>query len=407
MTSLQTRNGSAKTRILFVDDEPLILEILKATVETMSGEREMSFADSGDKALALLEKTPFDVVLSDMRMPGMTGAQLLNEVMKRYPAVVRLILSGYADDEQVMQCVGTTHQFLAKPFELTALIATLDRVRGLRQRLRSPEITKLLVKKASLPSMPSVYLQIVQALQSSDEPVGRIAQIIATDPGLTAKVLQLVNSAFFGFSRQVSDADEAVMLLGLSTIRSLALSARLFSAFESKRLEGCSVEQVWNHSMSVGQMAKKIVQLEGGDEAMAEQSFTAGLLHDVGKLILVENLGPKYVDLLNRARKEQQRLITAEQQGLRATHAEVGAYLLDLWGLPAPLVEAVALHHQPGKTSELKFSALTAVHAANVIEQESQKSDPEEPLDHFDSEYLDQLGLGSRVEVWRKELCEA
>ena len=398
---METRS---KTRILFVDDEAMILEMLEVTLEAMAPEWEMSFVDSGEKALALMEKKPFDLVVSDMRMPGMTGAQLLNEVMKRYPATVRLILSGYAEADLVMRCVGATHQFMAKPFELTALIATLNRIHRLKTRLRSPEIQNLLARRASLPSMPSVYFQILQALQSPDWPIERIAQIVATDPGLTTKILQLVNSAFFGFARNVSDADQAVMLLGLSTIRSLALTTQLFSAFESKQVAGYSVERVWSHSMRVGQLAKKIAEIEGAEERLVEQTFTAGLLHDVGKLILAENRSIKYLELMARAREQGRQLVEAEEETLRATHAEVGAYLLDLWGLPAPLVEAVALHHQPGQSAENGFTSLTAVHVANVLEQETAQELPHGALNHLDSAYLERLGLQDRVNLWREQL---
>ena len=406
MTNVAAMNNSAKTRILFVDDEPLILEMLQLTVASMKGEWETRYAESGKQALALMERETFDLVISDMRMPGMSGAQLLNEVMKRYPGTSRMILSGYADKEEVIRCAGAIHQFLPKPCELTTVEAALRRIRGLRERLRSEEIQRVVTKKDSLPSVPAVYFQLVEALQDSECPVERVGDIMATDPGLTAKVLQLVNSAFFGFSRQVSSASEAVLLLGMGTIRSLALTAHLFTVFEAVQIEGWSVEQVWRHSVRVGRWARKIAELEGKDEAVAEQSFTAGVLHDIGKLILLDNLSVAYLDLITRARKERRLLSDIEQETLGATHAEVGAYLLDLWGLPAPLVEAAALHHEPGRASELGFSPLTAVHVANVLEETLSGVDPSGAPHRLDSLYLDQLSLGSRVGVWRERLGE-
>lgn len=393
-----------KARVLFVDDEPLILEMLQVTLEPMSTEWDLAFAESGEKALALMAKTPFDVVVSDMRMPGMTGAQLLNEVMERYAATVRFILSGYAENDQVMRCVGATHQFLAKPFELPALVAKLNQVRSLKDRLRSPEIRNLLVKRDFLPSMPAVYFRILEALQSPDWPVEQIARIVAQDPGLTTKILQLVNSAFFGFARNVSNADDAVMLLGLSTIRSLALTTRLFTAPKARPYEGYSVEQVWSHSMAVAQLAKKIALAEGGDERLVEESFTAGLLHDVGKMLLAENLGTRYFELMARADKSRRPLNLVEQEAWQTTHGEIGAYLLDLWGLPTPLVEAVALHHQPSKSPDSAFSALTAVHAADMLLKAAKAPEGQAPLEALDQAYLTRLGLGERVEAWRQQL---
>lgn len=180
----------------------MILNLLKLSLASMRHEWEMRFVDSGEAALALIKDQPFDIVVSDMRMPRMSGAQLLNEVMKRFPATIRIILSGYAEQEQVLKCVGATHQFLTKPFNLDALKTTLNRCRRSKARLPNAEIQKLLARRDRLPSIPTVYFQIVEALQAPDCPAQRLGEIVATDPALTAKILQLVNSAFFGFARE-------------------------------------------------------------------------------------------------------------------------------------------------------------------------------------------------------------
>jgi HD-like signal output (HDOD) protein len=355
-----------------------------------------------------MEQERFDLVVSDMRMPGMSGAELLNQVMRRYPATGRVILSGYAERDEIWRCVGATHQFLAKPCPLTAIEATLRRIRGLRERLRCEEIQKLVGEKRSLPSIPAVYFRVLEVLQRPDCPLDRIAEVVATDPSLTAKLLQLVNSAFFGYAREVSSAREAVMLLGVSTVRSLALTTQLFSPFKGLALPGWSGEELWRHSLRVARWARRMVMMEGRDEHLAEQAFTAGVLHDVGKLILADNFAEAYPELIARSAKEGRRLIELEQETFGATHAEVGAYLLDLWGLPAPLVEATALHHEPSRTSELSFSPLTVVHVSNVLEIAHRSSEPNMICDRLDALYLDQLSLGSRVEFWREQLtCEA
>lgn len=396
--------AEAKTRILFVDDEPLILEVLEMTVESMKDQWSMAFANSGQEALALMTKRPFDIIVSDMHMPGISGAQLLNEVMKRFPATVRIILSGYAEEDLVMKCVGATHQFLHKPFDLKALRALLERIRGLKRRVHSVEIQKLLTKKQRMPSIPAVYFSILEALQDPECPIERIGEIVSSDSGLTAKLLQLVNSAFFGFAREVSSAEEAVMLLGIGTIRSLALTMHLFAKLDTSQGDANSLTQVWSHSLHVARMAKRVAELEGGSDKIVEEAFTAGLLHDVGKMIMAENPANKYLELLNQVHREKRSLVEAEQQLHNATHAEVGAYLLDLWGLPAPLVEAVAYHHVPSQSSDATFSALTAVHVANALEPELEQEAGESQL--LDLEYLKRLKLDERVEAWRLNLRE-
>jgi len=396
-------NAGAKTRILFVDDESMVLDMLRMAVRVMKQTWEPTFAGSGQDALKVLTRQPQDVVMSDLRMPGMSGAQLLNEVMKLYPSTVRIVLSGFAEQETVMRCVGSTHQFLLKPLNMSALIALLQRIANLRQRLQSVEIRELVGGKESLPSIPEVYFEILDALAEPDCPVERIGQIVASDPGLTTKLLQLVNSAFFGFAHEVSSAEEATILLGTGTIRSLALTLHLFTAFKTPAVEGCSLEQIWSHSLRVARLARRIAMLEGGDEGLAEQAFTAGLLHDVGKLVLAERKAAPYLELVVRARKEGRPLMDVEAEALPATHPEVGAYLLDLWGLPMPLVEAVAWHHRPSQAGSSGFSALTAVHVANVLEQNGLIGITRANLSQLDLPYLQGLKLEHRVEVWQGE----
>jgi putative nucleotidyltransferase with HDIG domain len=407
-----------KTRILFVDDEPIILELLKLSVSSMSDEWETAYAKSAEEALALMgpsrpeggepqrppgrEIEAFDIVISDMQLPGISGAQLLNDIMRRFPGTIRIILSGHGDQELVMRCVGATHQFLLKPFKLADLKAVLKRIHGLKERLHSEEIKRLVGREESLPSIPDVYFKVLDALQDPNCPLDRIGGIVAGDPALTVKLLQLVNSAFLGIAREVSSADEAVMILGTGAIRSLVLGLRLFSAFNALDARNDAMQKVWGHSVRVGRLAQRIGEIEGGDEKLMEEAFTAGLLHDVGKLILAENPSANYLQFLDAVDGEKRSLISAEREAFQATHAEVGAYLLDLWGLPLQLVEAVALHHEPTRAGATGFSALTAVHAANALEH--QAAHAEASATELDGAYLEQLNLSDRIPVWRREL---
>jgi putative nucleotidyltransferase with HDIG domain len=396
-------SANNKLRILFVDDEPMILEVIRLTLESAAADWDMVFVEAGATALELMARQPFDIVVTDMRMPGMTGAQLLIEVMKRYPATVRIILSAYAEHDLLSKCVGATHQYLAKPLELAALKTALSRVARLKEWLPSRQIQQSIIRQDFLPSIPAVYLEILEALQTPDCEIQHIGELVATDPGLTAKLLQLSNSAFLGFAREISSAEEAVMLLGIGTVRSLALCAPVFTAFESLEIEGFSINEVWTHSLRVARVAQTIARLEGASEEMLEQTFTAGVLHDIGKALMAKNPALDYPGVLARARQTGQPLFEIEHEVFQVTHAQVGAYLLDLWGLPATLVEAVALHHTPAHTSEAAFNPLTAVYVGNYLEQAGEGPG----LNQLDSNYLGQLGLEQRLEVWQEELALA
>lgn len=396
--------NAGKTRILFVDDEPQVLKMLQLTLRSISDDWEMMFVESGAAALEILTQTPVDVVVSDMRMPGMSGAELLNEVMKRQPQTVRIILSGYADEEMVMKCVGATHQYLSKPFDPKSLKSSLNRINNLRLQMTNKELVSAVSGMKSMPSIPSMYFQIIDALQSPNASVQLIGEIVSTDAGLTAKILQMVNSAYFGFANSVSSAEEAVQLLGVGRIRSLALCAHIFSTFDKSALPQNTLDEIWHHSLVTGMAARRIAEMEGCADALIEQAFTGGLLHDIGKLILAANRPTEYLEVEQKTRTEKRVLTEVEQEFLNVNHAQVGAYLLGIWGLPMPLVEAVAWHHTPSLAEVPEFSALTAVHAANVLVLETNRTNKELPLE-FDAGYLGQMALTERVSFWREQLA--
>jgi HD-like signal output (HDOD) protein len=391
-----------KKRILFVDDEPLVLAGLRRMLHGMRKQWDMVFVESGDAALGFMADSAVDVVVSDMRMPGMNGAQLLNEVMKRYPRTVRLILSGHADQDLILKCVGSTHQYLSKPCDPDALRATVSRAIGLEASLKNERLQRLIGQMDHLPSIPSLYMKIVETINDPRASLAAVSDIIAQDIGMTAKILKLVNSAFFALRREISSANHAVAYLGLDTIKSLVLSINAFSQLETRELEGFSLAELWNHSLGTAAAAKRIAQIEGAGSKIADEAFVSGLLHDAGKAALAFNFPEEYGQALRDPADGKIDPLGAEQRAFGASHADVGGYLLGLWGLPVPVVEAIALHHQPQLAADKTFTPLTAVHVANALVH---AGDRRECPPAVDRQYLATLGLGDRIDVWQRELA--
>jgi putative nucleotidyltransferase with HDIG domain len=398
-------NDHCRKRILFVDDEKSVLLVLQAFMQRLSSEWETVCVDGAKEALAVMAQQPFDVVITDMRMPDMNGTELLNEVMRRHPKTVRIVLSGHADEETVQESVGIAHQWVAKPFDIRALRNILGLIASFHRRLENPGIKELIGQIRHLPSVPQLYYEIIEALQSSTASTQTIAEIIARDPALTAKILHLVNSAFFGNSRTICDASEAVQLLGVSRIRSLALMHHIFSSFDRHSYEQLSVEEVWRHSLQTAAWARQFVLWQGGGRMMEEKAFTGGLLHDIGQLILAANLPAAYREIHGVARSQKISLYEAERQVLKATHADVGAYLLSIWGLPIPLVETVALHHEPVRAPVRTFSALTAVHLASTWSYDQSPAAKEIPGTPLDMDYLAAAGVAEHLDLWRQRIA--
>ena len=388
-------------RILFVDDELKVLQGLQRMLRSMRHEWEMEFATGGQEALAMLEKSPFDVIVTDMRMPGMNGAQLLDEVMKQYPHVVRIILSGQTDQDVFMSSCHTVHQFLSKPCDTETLKTTIARAFALKELLKDESLRKLVLKTESLPSLSDLCEKIVGLLKMPDVPMEKIGQIIAKDIGMTAKILQLVNSAYYGIRRHISNPTEAVVALGLNTIKALVLSHRLFRLFDNTKFTAFSPQSLWQHSMEVGLLARKIARMENCPAKFIDDAPAAGMLHDIGKLVLAINLPDQYNKVLALVREKNISPCEAEQEVFHETHAEVGAYLMGLWGIPEPVIEAIAFHHAPSKCQAKTFTLVTALHVANAMGARVSPHEGRIEM-QLDYAYITELGLSKRLSFWQE-----
>lgn len=381
-------------RILFVDDEPNILQGLRRMLRPMRNEWETHFAGGADEALEIMAEGGFDVVVTDMRMPGKDGAALLAAVRERHPETARIILSGHAEQEMAIRSVAATHQFLAKPCDADTLRTTVQRTCRLRGLLASERLRKITAEIGQMPSVPEVYERISAEMGKDEPSLAEISAIVSQDLGMTAKLLQLVNSAFFGLRRHVASVDHAVAYLGMDVIRSLVLSESAFKSYDHAR-GGVSPDALMRRGRRVAGLAKAIARHESDNKVLADEAFQAGMMHELGKLILCAELPDEYAKVAAQVSAGTPQ-DEAERAAFDVTNGEVGAYLLGLWGLSDGIIEAIACHREPARTAVAGFEPLVAVHAAVALTSEGQAA----PLE-LDVEWLERLGLGESLAAWR------
>jgi putative nucleotidyltransferase with HDIG domain len=238
-------------------------------------------------------------------------------------------------------------------------------------------------------------LLLNQALADKNGSLKRVAEIIEHDVGLAAKVLQLVNSSFFGMARKSTSVTQAVSYLGVNTLRNLVLANSLFTELGCGDAEFMEREQ--NHSLLVASVAGQLLS----NPVHAEIADTAGLLHDAGKFALACRLPHEYAANATLASSQGTELYQVEREQLGVTHAGVGAYLLGLWGLPSEIIDAVAAHHDPWDSLRI-LDATAAVRIANELARalEQARSEPGTEAE-IPPEVLERLGLTDRVaQVW-------
>jgi HD-like signal output (HDOD) protein len=319
---------------------------------------------------------------------------LLERVRKLHPGVVRVILSGRSDEKKVLESIGLAHFFLSKPCEAKRLKSMLTRACGMSGLLSDESLVKLISRIDSLPSMPSLYREVVEEAQSKNGSLAKVADIISKDVAMSAKLLRVVNSAFFATPGEVSSIIRAVNMLGLENIKSLILTIKIFTGSHPKDSPCYSLSSLWSHSIAVGMIARGIATQEGFSQDLIDEALMAGMLHDVGKVVLMDKLGKECREISGLVKASGCRLWEAEQKIVGTTHAQVGAYLMGLWGLSESAVEAIAFHHCPGKSANESFGTLTVIHLANSVEHGGRGG---KKSDRLDIEYLEKLGISDRI----------
>jgi HD-like signal output (HDOD) protein len=392
---------SGRSRILFVDDEQSILDGLRDMLRKQRKQWDMVFALGGAAALAEMERGSFDVIVSDMRMPAMDGATLLAKVKDQYPACARIILSGHADRESVVKALPVAHQFLNKPCDGEQLRLVVGRACELQRLMQDESIRSVVGKLDRLPSVPQSYWDLTQAAARPRATIAELTAIVEQDPAMSVKILQLVNSSYFGVAQRLTSVERAVSYLGIDLLRTLALAARVFGAETCTLVPGLSLADIQTHSLLTARLGKQLVR----EPKLTGDVFTACVIHDVGKIVLAQGIPDLYAAVVADVRRTGRSFHVVERERLALSHAEAGGFLLGCWGLPLSIVEAVAFHHTPSRVQGGDVAVLAAVHIADgLISAAAARGTP--AIVELDLEFVERAGFAAELPRWTK-LAEA
>ena len=353
-----------KQRILFVDEDANLLHSLQRLLRPQRTGWDMVFADDPQQAMTLLAAGNFDVVVSDIRMPGLDGAGFPAEIARLAPSSLRVILSGCTEQSGLFRSVGLAHQYLAKPCEPEAIIALMDRTRQLRGVLGDFRLRAVVAGLRNLPSPPALYRRLTEALLPDDGSTEAVAEIIDTDMAMTAGLLKVTNSSYFAVSSGVTSVSRAIRLLGLETVRALAADHGIFRRCPDKPGLAPQLDLMNEHGVALARLARRLAADDGADAAMTSDAYCAGLLSGIGALILLDADPDAYQKAL--ATIDEADFEPRERAVFGASHAEIGAYLLGLWGFSAAMVEAVYYQLRPSDCRNQGRSALTYLHLARA-----------------------------------------
>lgn len=382
-------------RILIIDQDPEALENYRQSLAPKSSTWTIITVQSEDEGLAEAQESPPDIAVASLSLNNGQGLKTLTKIADLAPLVHPFIAAEEFEKPKLKAALQGGCHFLPRLCPPEQLLLEFQRCLAIESWLENPVVKELFSQRHAFESLPPIYLRIVQALNSPHSTVDSIAEIIRSDIALSSKILETANSSFYGLQSDIADIPQAVATLGLESIKTMALAIQLFDRGGHTAEHRALVEELWHHSQAVASAARRICLFETKNLQEAEKAYSAGLLHDIGKLVLLDTGGDLYIEAQRLAREQSIPAWRAEIATLGCDHAETGAYLLARWGLPQSLCETAALHHRPANSSSTGFSPLAAVHAANAIARKRKNPN------HFDAkpsqEYLEEIG---KAESW-------
>jgi HD-like signal output (HDOD) protein/ActR/RegA family two-component response regulator len=381
-------------RILFVDDEPMVLSGLGRLLWKQQSRWAMTFVKSGPAALDALEENAFDLVISDLRMSPMDGAVLLRAVKERHPGVARVLLSGQADRDLVVRSLPVAHQYLHKPCSAATLMGVIERIARLRERLGHDGLRTLVGSVDALHVAPALRQAMVDALGRTHINVDEVVDIVERSPVMAAKLLQIANSSFFGLARVVVSVAEAVAAIGVDVLRTLIIAGDLFaSAAPAPPAVDALLARARRESVAAASLARSFT---GGADVRGV-AFAAGLVHEIGRMVTAVHACAHATDVAAIVCQTRRPLHEVETEVVGANHADLGSYLLGLWGLPVEIVEPVAHHHAPRHCPPESARITAALHVADAV-LDTERGAPFE----VDMSWLDTAGVTADLPRWRQ-----
>lgn len=386
-----------EVKVLFVDDDISVINSLSSLLYERSKEYKFYFTRNAIEALKIIDEEKIEIILTDLNMPKVSGIQLLEQVKEKFPSVIRITFAEKSEEKKYSGIAQVAHQFIQKPFEAEELFKCLSKILALRQYLSDENLIRVVNGISKLPTLPNVYLELVEELSSKDVSMHRIGEIISHDISFTMKILQVVNSPFFGLAKKITEPIQAVNYLGRNIIKSLLLFNNLYTSFTINSNIQDYFDKMWMHSNKVGRFGKELIYMTYYDEIeMMEDAYIGGLLHDIGKVVLL-SLDEYPQNVFDLMKEEKIRFSAAEYKLYGTSHAEVGAYFLSLWNLPERIVDAVYSHKRNSKIDFSHFTVPNSVYIANRLAS----------ISDMELETLRNLRLGTSPAEWMKYIEEA
>ena len=388
-------------KILYVGKDKAGEKPLKQLLGSVRTEWEIDQVSGTFESFHALQSNSYDAVIVDWESQEKEARTILEFVESSNSFTIRYVVSDFEDRRAASELASLVDQHFNPDTDIKEVAFSIERAISFNSTLKNDETRLVIGQMTHIPSIPSVYAELMDDIERDESSAASVASILGKDIAMTAKTLQLANSAYFGRQKEIAELKSAVRLIGFRTISSMALAVGVFQQMQNG-VDNDVLEGLWDHSSRVASMAREVAAQV--DPMIADEAFTAGMLHEIGTLVIAANSPCMYDRLGKEIFLDDKVRAAKEKEIFGATHEQIGAYLLGRWGLPERIVEAVAHHRHPREAHLEGFSGMTALHVSDPIVSANERKLEVEFEEICDVDYLKDCGVSQKIPAWSRLL---
>jgi len=363
------------------------------------------FAHSQADALKIISENNITIVISDLRIPKFNSQEFLSILQDNFPKIFRVCLASDNEKIKAIRLTKSIHRSVKIPLDHADLLKTINDLAKLMVYDLDAQLVEKINGLGAIPILPDIYLRLEKELCRSTFSMNRIAEIIQADPLMVARILHIAHSSFYNIPSGVTNLLQAINFLGVNIVKTLVLYVKVFSLRDVSPETRSVLKEIKTHSIHVAKFSKAMMEKETNDKKMIELAYISGLIHDVGKIVLLQlNDKQKHSSYAQNIHSSNSHEM--EQKLFGVSHISVGSYILRLWGFQDEIIEAVARHHDSTILENKALSLKEIVFIANVFSYEFEemslrisKSYGSDKFDQWDQLFKEDIRPGLNLPV--------
>lgn len=401
---MEGKSQNEMTNVLFVLKDRSQGNLYSENIPAIDSSWSVNIADNTKDAVDFVRGNDIDVIICDDEVADSKGLDVISSCSHERPGVLSFLRKSNSPTKEESIALSEKKVFvLPENLEEEGIYSHISRRVLLKSLSENLNLLSVIRKMKKMPTIPQLYHQITRELRKEDGSIEFVAGLISKEPSMATRILKAVNSPAYVLGYEITEVVHALLFLGKEATQAQILADSVFNSYPNQSVAGLNLQEVWKHSINVSAIARRISMSIDSNKKSAEIACTAGVVHDLGKVLMATNLPDHYQQAVNYAKEERVPLVQAEEKVFGTNHAQVAASLMGLWSIPFRILNSVAYHHNPTGTMKKPPTSAMALYIADGFENAKSKNVLGQ---NIDENIIEDWGFTDQFEDWAEEFTK-